>query len=89
MAELTSVVFSSSGEDGGLGSLTTKPTGTVKGRSVNLRGGPGTGFAIAGRAAGGQQLEITGNTDGIWIEVIDPVLVTPVWIHGKFFDSPA
>lgn len=88
-AELTSVVFSSTGADTSVGALTTKASGTVTGASVNLRNGPGTNYAIAGRAASGQSLEVTGNSDGVWFEVLDPVQATPVWIHGKFFDAPA
>ena len=62
--------------------------GIVTGNTVNLRTGPGTGFAVAGRAVLDQRLDVTGARDGIWIEVFADGLDDPVWIHGKFFRTP-
>jgi hypothetical protein len=53
---------------------TTKPlsqtTGVIN-RSANLRGGPGTNYAIVGSAKAGDKVEIIGqNTDGSWLKLI-------------------
>lgn len=92
-AELHSVVFSSTGTASGLGTLTpvtdTRETGTVTGSSVNLRRGPGTSFAIAGRASGGDKLELTGERSGVWLEVVAPISGETAWIHGNYFDAPS
>lgn len=87
-AKLEAVVFASSGVDQSYKrSASALPLGTVTGASVNLREGPGTGFAIAGKARGGQKLGVTGARDGIWFEVKTDLGET-VWIHGKFFAAP-
>jgi hypothetical protein len=45
-------------------------TATVTGSLVNLRGGPGTGYAVVGRATEGEKLPVTGkNADGSWLQV--------------------
>lgn len=87
-AVLQAVVFTRTGEQSGLTPLKQEAMGVVTGSSVNLRHGPGTNYAIAGRATGGEEMSVTGQTDGRWIEVISAVLGEPVWIHGKFFDAP-
>lgn len=92
-AELHSVVFSATGTAEGLSAITPVAeqydTGTVTGTSVNLRSGPGTGFAIAGRAAGGDKLQVTGNKKGIWVEVVTPRSGETAWIHGNYFNAPS
>jgi len=51
--------------------------------NANLRSGPGTGFAVAGRAQAGEALEIVGrNTDGSWLE-----LVGGLWIAAFLVDE--
>jgi len=61
--------------------------GRVTGTAVNLRGGPGTGFAVAGRAVRDQEFAVTGETDGRWVQVLVDDIAGPVWIHGKFFQT--
>ena len=90
-AELLQVSFTSVEEDlfprtASAGSA--RETGRVTGSTVNLRSGPGTGFAVMGRAVQDQQLPVTGNTDGSWVEVYAEGISDPVWIHGKFFRAP-
>lgn len=62
--------------------------GEVKGQSVNLRAGPGTNFPVMSRAIGGQKFAVTGATEGVWVEIVDPEVDTPVWIHGNYFRAP-
>ncbi|MEM1264687.1 MAG: SH3 domain-containing protein [Pseudomonadota bacterium] len=90
-AVLEEVVFTSAGIDTtpSFKAEDRRPRGTVTGRTVNLRDGPGTGFAIAGRAAQGDALIVTGQQNGIWHEVVDPLQDRRVWIHGNFFTAPA
>ncbi|MEO0387360.1 MAG: SH3 domain-containing protein [Pseudomonadota bacterium] len=89
-AVLEAVVFTASGVDAGpTFAAPSRPEGSVTGRSVNLREGPGTEFTIAGRAGFGDRLAVTGQRDGIWIEVVAPLIDRRVWIHGNFFDAPA
>ena len=88
-AVLEAVVFTAGGIDDTPGTeAVRRPTGTVTGQSVNLRAGPGTNHQIAGRASRGDALPVTGQRDGIWFEVIEPVLGQRVWIHGNFFKAP-
>jgi SH3-like domain-containing protein len=45
-------------------------TATVTGSLVNLRGGPGTGYGVVGRATEGEKLAVTGkNGDGSWLQI--------------------
>ncbi len=46
------------------------PKATIQGETINVRGGPGSGFAILTTAKGGQAFDITGrNTDSSWLQV--------------------
>lgn len=65
------------------------PTGRVTGSTVNLRGGPGTGFPVTGRAHEGDRLAVTGKHDGKWVQVKAPDGDGPVWIYGRYFEEPA
>lgn len=65
-----------------------RPQGRVTAAAVNLRAGPGTGFAIVGRATEGQKLPMTGERDGIWIEVELAGVDGPAWVHGRYFAAP-
>ncbi|MEO0912282.1 MAG: SH3 domain-containing protein [Pseudomonadota bacterium] len=88
-AVLEAVVFTASGVDQtALPKEPSRPTGTVTGRSVNLREGPGTNYTIADRASQGDALAVTGQRDGIWFEVISANSGQRVWIHGNFFSAP-
>ncbi|NNU78937.1 SH3 domain-containing protein [Halovulum dunhuangense] len=78
-----------------LGSLTSgldrpRPAeGRVTGASVNLRSGPGTGFPVIGRAAGGDTLRMRGARDGDWIGVLLPETGEDAWIHAGLFQPQA
>lgn len=64
-------------------------TGVVTGESVNMRAGPGTSFAVVAQAARDDALQVTGETDGIWVEVILPDGGDDLaWIHGNYFNEP-
>ncbi|MEM8789708.1 MAG: SH3 domain-containing protein [Pseudomonadota bacterium] len=87
-AELEEVNFTATGIDSGDLTAATpaaKNMGTVTGNRVNIRSGPGTGFAIVTSAVRDDKLQITGSRDGSWVEVRAPITGDPVWIHGKFF----
>ena len=60
------------------GDVSAKVTGDV----VNLRGGPGTGYAVVGRTRAGETLAVTGkNTDGSWLQVT--LNGKPGWVFGQ------
>ncbi len=62
-------------EDSG---VSAKVTGDV----VNLRGGPGTGYAIVGRTRVGESLAVTGkNADSSWLQVT--ISGKQSWISGQ------
>ncbi len=87
-AELEEVIFTATGEAPGAVAADTVPTGRVTAAALNLRAGPGTGFAIVGRATEGQRLPLTGERDGIWVEVELPDASGAAWAHGRYFDTP-
>lgn len=88
-ATLSAVTFTSTGDSSDLKPAAVAnaatATGRVTGRSVNLRAGPGTGYAVVGRATRDEELDVTGETDGAWVEVQGPSIDGSAWIHGKFF----
>lgn len=84
-AELRAVNFTATEEVAAVDQTARRPFGTVTGSSVNLRAGPGTGFAVVGRGARSDELVVTGQTDGLWVEVELPFTADPAWIHGKYF----
>lgn len=85
-ATLETVVFTATGRDQStLTPVRAEQTGRVTATSVNLRAGPGTNFAVIGRAAQNDELVVTGMTDGIWIEVKTPLGQEIGWVHGKYF----
>ena len=53
---------------------------------VNVRGGPGTNYAIVGKAQAGDTLEVVGRTEtGDWLRVCCPVnQATESWISAEF-----
>lgn len=53
----------------------------VTGSVVNLRGGPGTEFAVLGQAARGDSLQVTGGTED-WYRVYVPELSLFAWIYS-------
>jgi hypothetical protein len=56
------------------------PTATVKGATINIRGGPGTNYPIIGSAKKGQTFEIKGkNADGSWLQICC-VKEKPGWV---------
>ena len=61
-------------------------TATVTGEAVNLRLGPSTEFDKIGAVVFGDQLVLTGKTDGPWAQVQHPVDGSPVWISQKFIN---
>lgn len=88
-AELETVVFTATGDQSGLSALPASNAGIVTGESVNMRSGPGTGFDIVARASRNDRLLVTGQRDGIWVEVVLPYGGDDLaWIHGNYFDAP-
>jgi|GEM_PF-5558703 len=87
-AELLDVNFAANGSSNGLPPVASPDTGVVTGRSVNLRAGPGTGFQIVSRAAQNDALVVTGDIDGVWVQVLAPVTEEEAWIHGNYFKGP-
>ncbi|WP_112321910.1 SH3 domain-containing protein [Oceanibium sediminis] len=64
-------------------------SGLVTGESVNIRSGPGTSFAVVARAVRDDRLQVTGQRDGSWIEIVLPFGTDdPAWIHGSYFSAP-
>lgn len=52
-------------------------------QNINLRGGPGTEYAVAGSAKAGQTFEIVGrNANGAWLQVCC-VADKPVWLSAS------
>ena len=88
MAELEEVTFTATDDRPEPVVMDDRPTGRVTAEAVNLRAGPGTGFAIVGRATRGQELPMTGAHDGIWVEVELAGVDGPAWVHGRYFDAP-
>lgn len=89
-AVLMEVNFTSNGADLGLPQVAGSDldAGRVTGQSVNLRAGPGTGFEIVSRAAFNDELFVTGESQGIWVQVLLPITEQEAWIHGNYFDAP-
>ncbi|MEM8657269.1 MAG: SH3 domain-containing protein [Pseudomonadota bacterium] len=90
LARLETVTFTATGDstDDLYRRSRSGPLGVVTGRSVNLRGGPGTNHAVVSRAVYDDQLPVTGVTDGAWVQVELALTGEPAWIHGKFFKAP-
>lgn len=61
-------------------------TAIVVGAAVNLRLGPSTDFDTIGRVVAGEELVLTGETDGTWVQVLHPIDGSPVWISQKFIN---
>ena len=59
-------------------------TGIVTGSSVNLREGPSTNYGRMGSVSSGDELVLTGTTDGSWIEIQHPTNGGTAWMHGDF-----
>ncbi len=64
------------------------PAGVVNASVVNVRGGPGTVYAIAGKVRSGQEVVITGrNEDGSWLQICCPVEgEEQTWISADFLN---
>ena len=88
-ADLQEVTFTAT-EDapGPLMPADDRPKGRITAEAVNLRAGPGTRFAVVGRATEGQELPLTGAREGIWVEVDLAGSDQPAWVHGRYFDTP-
>ena len=68
-----------------IGEIPKEPQITVIEDRVNLRAGPGTEFALAGRAALSQTLQLVGrNADQSWWQVCCSADEAPVWITAEF-----
>jgi hypothetical protein len=87
-AELQEVAFTATEDAPAQMAVDDRPLGRVTAEAVNLRAGPGTGFAIVGRATQGQKLPMTGGRDGIWVEVELTGVDGPAWVHGRYFATP-
>lgn len=87
-ARLETVTFTATDDLAATQNVSTGPKGRVTGNSVNLREGPGTGFAVVDQASRGQEFAVTGSTDGAWVEVELSLSGNLAWIHGKFFKTP-
>jgi len=87
-AELEEVAFTATEDSPEPVVMDDRPRGRVTASAVNLRAGPGTRFAILGRATEGQELPMTGARDGIWVEVELAGVDDAAWIHGRYFAAP-
>jgi hypothetical protein len=87
-ADLEEVTFTATGDSPDPVIADARPMGRVTAEAVNLRAGPGTGFAIVGRATEGQRLPVTGARDGVWLEVELAGVDGPAWVHGRYFEAP-
>jgi hypothetical protein len=58
----------------------------VTGEAVNLRLGPSTSFDKVGSVVFGQELVLTGRSEGTWVEVEHPASGEPVWIASRFIN---
>ena len=64
----------------------TRVVAVTNSDGVHLRGGPGTAFAIKGKARRGQEFQVVGrNKDGSWVEVCC-WKGEKVWIYAKLVD---
>ena len=88
-AELKSVRFTSNGQerDRVVPRAPNRPEGVVTASAVNLRSGPGTGNPVVGRATQNERLPVTGESDGVWVQVI-VAGGQRAWVHGRYFDVP-
>ncbi len=91
-AKLEKVVFTAVGDKSGLAPIRPHPEdilekGKVTAQAVNLRAGPGTRFAVVGRDTNGQQLAVTGKTEGVWIQILT-ASGEEGWVHGRYFRTP-
>lgn len=69
---------------------TVPPAAQVNADLVNLRGGPGTNYAIVGQARTGEQLTVVGRNEASdWWRVCCPLGQTAEsWISAQFVDLP-
>jgi len=86
------VVFTAVGDKSGLAPIRPQPEdilekGKVTAQAVNLRAGPGTRFAIIGRGTSGQQLSVTGKSQGVWVQILT-TSGEEGWVHGRYFRTP-
>ncbi|WP_233416872.1 SH3 domain-containing protein [Halovulum marinum] len=91
-AKLEKVVFTNVGDSSGMSPIQPEPQdllekGRVTAQAVNLRAGPGTRFAVVGRGNSGQELLVTGETDGVWVQILTPD-GDEGWVHGRYFRTP-
>ncbi len=65
------------------------PGATVLSPELNVRGGPGTGFAIVGSVQENDRLVVTGrNEDGSWLEIVTPDQVQG-WVSAQLVEANA
>lgn len=70
------------GPNPGIPAKTFAPDATVTADWLNLRSGPGTGYAVKGGMPMGTRLDIVG-VDGVWLRVVTPGGYTG-YVHGGF-----
>ncbi len=61
-------------------------TGIVTGSAVNLRAGPSTNYDRVGAVHAGDELVLTGVSDGNWIEIQHPTNGGKAWMHGNYLE---
>lgn len=61
------------------------PWGTVKGRNVNFREGPGTEYKVCFQLSTGCAVEVVGEYHG-WYQVIRAGVAHPVWVCGDYLE---
>jgi Tol biopolymer transport system component/uncharacterized protein YraI len=63
-------------------------TVTVKNVSLNVRSGPGTGYAVIGKAAAGQTLTVQGrNAAGDWLQIRLPGSERVGWVSAAYVNA--
>lgn len=61
-------------------------TAIVTGSTVNLREGPSTNYSRVGAVSEGDELVLTGVTDGNWVEIQHPTNGGKAWMHGNYIE---
>lgn len=87
-AELQAVEFTRVGLDkSGIAvreAVDTRPRGQVVAAAVNIRSGPGTGNPVVSKGLRGDEFVVTGEAEGVWLEIILPN-GSEAWVHGRYF----
>ncbi len=64
-----------------------QPMARVTGSAVNLREGPSTSYSKVGVVRLDDMLELTGETEGDWVQIVQPLTDTPGWMHGRYLEK--